>query len=172
MVVRGEGVPEGIAYPERDGVSTQDPAWLAEAMAAGRRSWAVIGGRPAWIVVRGSTGVRHALRDAPRGYGKRRHQWQTTTQCGQVLSDIAAPVGTPTGLLRDTTCLSCRRVVREWFELQVMQGGGADDLLDTYDRLRAEWQEESWRVQAEWHRPDPVVLWNVPADLNYSLIGG
>lgn len=172
VVVRGDGVPEGIAYPERDGVSSFDAEWRAEAVAAGRRSWAVIGGRPAWIVVHGSTGVKHALRDAPRGYGKRRHQWQTTTQCGQILSDIAAPVGTPTGLLRDTTCLSCRRVVREWFEFQVQRGEGADDLLNTYEELIEFWQEQSWRVQAEWHRPDPAPLWNVPPDLTYSLLGG
>lgn len=170
ILCQGDGVPEGIFYPERPLLS--DVEWRAEALAAGRRSWAVIGGRPAWIVERLTTGVKHALRDAPRGYGRRRRQWRQTTQCGQFMPDFVVPDGCPTGLLRDTTCLSCRKVVREWFEVQVSQGEGADDLLDTYDELLVFWQEQAWRIQAEWHRPDSVPLWNVPADLNYSLLGG
>lgn len=219
----GGSVPEGIFYPLRPELT--DAEWRAEALAAGATCWRVIGTRPS-ILVQKSTGVLHALRSQPRGYGKRRRMWEQTTECGMMFRLRTPREDRPTSPLSATTCLSCRKVVRERFEndLRYAADSGSDEGMDAYDALPA---DDWWRDQAELHRFDPELLdlmkgdrvrhrdyglgtviaatdrlvlvsfdvrpyaprnmdvrhltidrppaepmWNIPADLNYSLMGG
>ena len=206
--VSGDGVPEGIFYPERPDLRQGTPEWREEALEAGRALWRMIGARPAWIVLRRGTGVKHALRNQPRGHGRLRREWQRTTECGQCYPHLTIPEGLPTDILAHTTCLMCRKVVRERYEDDLRYGFGddGDRAADEYDWMRA------CAIQAEWHKPDPVALqarahpsesppphsapvgangaapssecqytycycscscqWDIPDDLNYSLLGG
>jgi hypothetical protein len=167
--VRGDGVPEGIFYPERPGMTDQE--WRAEALAAGRALWRAIENRRVWLVGRYSTRVLHALRTEPRGYGSRRREWERVSECGQFfLEGEKLPGGQGDTPIGQTACLACRKVIRERLELVIRFGDF--DAQEAEDALVEHEREQMWRVQAEWHKPDPIPMWNVPETLTYSLAGG
>lgn len=218
-------VPERLCYPKREGLTYEEHH--KESIEKARASWRAIGNRPTYMV-RTATGTIHALRSEPRGYGKRRREWERTTECGLMFAGLTSRNGAPTCRLITTTCLACRTVVRERYEMWCEYDDPlADEAADEYERLQI---EEMWRIQAEWHKPDPLPepgsfnrgdrvrhpdygvgtviaaaayagvlvgfdvrpnlpkkvdpstlteigslaapLWAIPADLNYSLIGG
>lgn len=154
----GDGVPEGIFYPQKTRISPFDveasKAWKEEALEAGRASWRVIGDRQVQIVRKWINPTLHAIRTKARGYGKRRKHWNVTTECGQILYE-GQGWQWEAGTLRSTTCLSCRKLVRERYEHELQHLMDVPDwVYDEYERIRI---EEMWRVQAEWHQPDPVI---------------
>lgn len=167
---KGPRVPEGIFYPLRPNLTHAE--WEDEAYAAGEALWQAIGSRPT-VLVQKYGGVWHALRSKPRGYGKRRRLWEQTTECGMLFNLRIPRAERPTSPLAATTCLACRKTVRERAERDIEYGDfdtdQVEDALVEYERFYA---DDWWRIQADWHKPDPIVLWDVPADLNYSLIGG
>lgn len=162
-VVAGEGVPEGIAYPCDDGLSPFDTdpyeRWRQEALASGRASWRAIGDRKVLLVRKGWNVAVHAVRTAPRGYGKKRQYWNATTECGQIMYE-GQGWAAQDGLLGDTTCLICRKSVRERYERErEYDDPRVDEDMDEYERLRAEeaaWnaQEVAWEEQRRYHEAD------------------
>lgn len=166
----GGDVPEGIFYPVRPHLT--DAEWRAEALAAGAALWRVIGKRQVYLVGTAS-GVWHALRTGPRGHGKRRRLWDQTSECGLMfsLSDAIRERLRKVDMA-GVTCLSCRKTVRERAEREIrceVYSPEFEASLEAYDQSMI---EEWWRIQAEWHKPDPIPMWAIPADLNYSLVGG
>jgi hypothetical protein len=154
----GDGVPEGIFYPQKDDESWRNPEkaaeWQTKAIAAGQAAWRAIGDRKVILGRRHGHATVHAFRTSPRGHGKRRIHYRNTTECGQFFEQPGYWALDP-GVLSQATCLSCRSVVRERWELDQAMGSDADDLLAEYDAQRF---EEWWQVQAEWHKPDPLPL--------------
>lgn len=77
----------------------------------------------------------HAFRTGPRGYGKRRHRWRDTTECGQMIeSDWYWE--TLYGPLWGATCLSCLKTATERFgdhEIEDYFGDIADEMLGEID---------------------------------------
>ena len=141
--------------PVPDGASrSSEPARTDAAVDTERACWDAIGSRPAVLVSRG-TGTLHALRTAPRGYGIRRQRWEHTTECGMIFRFRRPQADLPTSPLGDTTCLRCRKVLRERFEDEILYGGALDDAgMDAYDAQHA---DDWWKEQAERHAPDPLL---------------
>lgn len=133
--------------------------------------WRIIGGHPAWLAIRHATGTIHVLRTTKRGYGKKALHWQITSECGQILWGLNRPEG-PMGFVLDANCETCLRVIRERFEHELEYDGLPSDLWDEYEVQRL---EEMWRIQAEWHRPDPVTVtasWVGEGELVAVFAGG
>lgn len=143
--VQNEDVPEGIFFPEREDRMEHE----RQATAFAARSWRATGGRTVALARKFGPQTIHALRTAPRGYGKRRRLWQQTTECGQITD--AGWAAWP-DRLDLTTCLTCRRVVRERHEQDDTYGltGAADALLDEYDDQQEPW----WDPQRRRHEAD------------------
>lgn len=115
--------------------------------------WEAIGTRSVKLAQKWANGVVHAIRTRARGYGLRRTRWEVTTECGRILYR-GHGWQRHDGLLRDTTCASCRNIVRDKYDRDFDENRVEDALVEYEGFL----QEESWRIQAEWHKPDPIVI--------------
>lgn len=156
--VKGEGCPEGIFYPVDESIPYQE--WQAKALALAAAHWNVIGKRQVVLARKSKAdcyfGQTHAIRTQARGYGLRRKHFKSTTECGQLLRQMQG-WDCREGVLSETECLSCRKVVHEAYVRDLEYGAGdlADAGMDEYDRLQT---EAMWEEQRRWHEmPDPSV---------------
>jgi hypothetical protein len=157
ILASGGGVPEGIFYPWSDGMSPEEHR--ARALEFGRACWRALEDRPRRLFRRHGREAVHAFRCQPRGYGSKRRHWDHTTECGQIVdrSDMGVLID---GRLGQTTCLQCRRVVRERAE-EGLAEEWTDAVADEYARRQ---EEAGWEEQRRLHEPDrapprPMAEW-------------